>query len=71
MGYLMGIDLGTSSVKALITDETGEVKGIGQVGYEILTPRVGMRSRIRQCGGIVRKKRWQRRCRNRGLLQKS
>lgn len=41
MGYLMGIDLGTSSVKALITDETGEVKGIGQVGYEILTPRVG------------------------------
>ncbi len=41
MGYLMGIDLGTSSVKALITDETGEVKGIGQVGYGILTPRVG------------------------------
>lgn len=41
MGYLMGIDLGTSSVKVLITDASGKVKGIGQVGYEILTPEMG------------------------------
>lgn len=41
MGYLMGIDLGTSSVKALIATEAGEIKGVGQVGYEVLTPVVG------------------------------
>lgn len=41
MGYLMGIDLGTSSVKVLIADEAGQAKGIGQVGYDVLTPQVG------------------------------
>ena len=41
MGYLMGIDLGTSSVKVLVADEAGEVKGIGQIGYEVLKPQVG------------------------------
>ncbi|MDO4273712.1 MAG: xylulokinase [Eubacteriales bacterium] len=41
MGYLLGIDLGTSSVKALITDAKGTAKGLGQVGYEILTPQMG------------------------------
>ena len=41
MGYLMGIDLGTSSVKVLITDASGMAKGIGQRGYEILTPQMG------------------------------
>lgn len=41
MGYLMGIDLGTSSVKVLIADAQGQAKGIGQVGYDVLTPEVG------------------------------
>lgn len=41
MGFLMGIDLGTSSVKVIISDEMGVVKGIGQKGYDILTPHVG------------------------------
>ena len=41
MTYLMGIDLGTSSVKALITDEHGRTYGFGQIGYEVLTPRTG------------------------------
>lgn len=41
MGYLMGIDLGTSSVKVLLTDMAGVTKGIGQVGYDIITPEVG------------------------------
>ena len=41
MGYLMGIDLGTSSVKALIVDEGGKTMGMGQSGYEVLTPRMG------------------------------
>lgn len=41
MRYIMGIDLGTSSVKALIVDEVGNIHGVGQVGYEILTPENG------------------------------
>ena len=41
MGYLMGIDLGTSSVKVLLADAEGRTKGIGQVGYEVLTPEIG------------------------------
>ena len=41
MRYLMGIDLGTSSVKAMITDENGVIHGLGQVGYEIHTPEIG------------------------------
>lgn len=41
MGYLMGIDLGTSSVKVMIVDETGRMEGLGQVGYEVITPEIG------------------------------
>lgn len=41
MGYIMGIDLGTSSVKVLITDDAGLTKGMGQTGYEIDTPEIG------------------------------
>ncbi|MCP4402103.1 MAG: xylulokinase [bacterium] len=33
--YLLGIDLGTSSVKAAIVDEDGQMQGLGQVGYDI------------------------------------
>lgn len=41
MGYFMGIDLGTSSVKVLLADAEGNAKAIGQVGYEVLTPQIG------------------------------
>lgn len=41
MSYLMGIDLGTSSVKALITDEKGKIRGLGQAGYEVKTSQPG------------------------------
>lgn len=41
MGYFMGIDLGTSSVKVLLADEEGRTKGLGQVGYEVQTPQIG------------------------------
>ena len=41
MGYLMGIDLGTSSVKVLLADEKGRTKGIGQTGYGVSTPVIG------------------------------
>lgn len=38
---LLGIDLGTSSVKAVVIDENGAVLGSGMHEYPILTPRVG------------------------------
>ena len=41
MECVLGIDLGTSSVKALICDLEGHPVGLGQTGYEIETPRVG------------------------------
>jgi len=41
MSYLMGIDLGTSSVKAIITDLDGNVIGVGKDGYGVMTPHTG------------------------------
>lgn len=41
MDYLLGIDLGTSSVKALIVTPAGTTKGSGQRSYKIDTPRPG------------------------------
>ena len=41
MECVVGIDLGTSSVKALVCDLQGHTVGLGQTGYEIQTPHVG------------------------------
>jgi len=41
MPQLLGIDLGTSSVKALLVDELGKVLGQGGAEYEIFRPRPG------------------------------
>ena len=41
MRHLVGIDLGTSSVKALIIDDAGSIRGVASAGYPILTPREG------------------------------
>lgn len=41
MSYLMGIDLGTSSVKASIIDLDGNIVGLGQEGYDVQTPNTG------------------------------
>lgn len=41
MSYLMGIDLGTSSVKAGIMDLDGKIVGMGQEGYDVQTPCPG------------------------------
>lgn len=41
MSYLMGIDLGTSSVKALVIDYNGNTIAIGQEAYPISTPHEG------------------------------
>ncbi len=40
--YLLGIDLGTSSVKVLLVDETGRVAGSGSAAYPIHHPQAGM-----------------------------
>lgn len=39
MGYLLGIDVGTSSVKSLLMDENGTVVGIAQKEYDIIKLR--------------------------------
>ncbi|NQT53771.1 xylulokinase [bacterium] len=41
MPALLGIDLGTQSVKALVLDDQGRVLAVAQAEYPILTPRVG------------------------------
>lgn len=41
MSYLMGIDLGTSSVKTLIVDPDGNIKGSGQEDYVFDIPYEG------------------------------
>jgi xylulokinase len=38
---LLGLDLGTSSVKALLMGEGGEAVGEGSAPYEVRTPRPG------------------------------
>lgn len=40
MGYIAGIDLGTSSVKALIMKEDGTVLTVSHAGYEVMTPQM-------------------------------
>lgn len=39
MANLLGLDLGTSSLKALIVDETGRTVGVGSAEYPILHPQ--------------------------------
>ena len=41
MTFLLGIDLGTSSVKALIMREDGVTCAIGQQSYDVLMPQPG------------------------------
>jgi len=41
MSSLLGIDLGTSSVKVVAFAEAGVLKGVGMAEYPILTPRLG------------------------------
>jgi xylulokinase len=38
---LLGIDLGTSAVKAMVLDTEGHMLGVSKVGYEVLTRRSG------------------------------
>lgn len=40
MGYLAGIDLGTSSVKVLIMDEAGKALAVSHREYDVVTPQM-------------------------------
>ena len=39
MRYLLGIDIGTSSVKSLLIGEEGTVAGIAKMEYDIKKPQ--------------------------------
>lgn len=39
MGYLLGIDIGTSGTKAIAVDETGKLVASASAEYELLTPQ--------------------------------
>lgn len=41
MGYLLGLDIGTSAVKALLLQTSGQVLGSVLVEYPLMTPRPG------------------------------
>ncbi len=41
MSYLLGIDIGTSSTKSLLLDDTGNVEAIGQRAYDFDMPHPG------------------------------
>ncbi len=41
MAYLMGVDLGTSSLKIVIADEKGEIKAVSAADYQFDTPHNG------------------------------
>ena len=41
MSVAVGLDVGTSGVKALAVSETGEVLARAEVGYGLSTPRPG------------------------------
>ncbi|MGH2969664.1 MAG: FGGY family carbohydrate kinase, partial [Solirubrobacteraceae bacterium] len=41
MSTLVGLDVGTSGVKALAVSETGEVLARAEAGYPLSTPRPG------------------------------
>jgi sugar (pentulose or hexulose) kinase len=41
MSCLLGIDFGTSSVKAAVFGVEGALKGVGMAEYPILTPVLG------------------------------
>ena len=53
MSCLLGIDLGTSSVKVVVFSVEGVVKGIGLAEYPILTPRVGYAGKVQSNGGVL------------------
>ena len=49
--HYLGIDVGTTAVKALVVDDSGSVVGDAESPQELSVPQPDGRSRIRQTGG--------------------
>ncbi|EAC9465056.1 xylulokinase, partial [Listeria monocytogenes] len=41
MAYFLGLDLGTSALKGLVFDQTGELQGTASADYPLSSPRPG------------------------------
>jgi sugar (pentulose or hexulose) kinase len=67
MSCLLGIDLGTSSVKVVAFGVEGALKGIGFAEYPILTRVSDTQSRTPNNGGDQRSLRFAKRWRRRGI----
>ena len=48
MSSLLGIDLGTSSVKVVVYSTAGKILGLGSAEYPILTPQPGWAEESRE-----------------------
>jgi len=51
MSCLLGIDLGTSSVKVVVFGVEGRLKAVGVAEYPILTPQFGYAEQNPEIGG--------------------
>ncbi len=69
MKALLGIDLGTSSVKVVVSSMKGAVEGLGKAEYPILLPSLAMPNRTLRTGGMRRSPRCGKRCTRRPLLK--
>lgn len=49
MRYLLGIDIGTSSTKALLCDERGRIAATASAAHALLTPRAGWSEQDPEC----------------------
>ena len=54
MGYLLGLDIGTSQVKALLVTVEGEIVGSTAQEYPLYAPRPGWMEQIRKICGRAR-----------------
>ena len=50
MAYVLGLDLGTSSLKGLLMNEKGESCGTATADYPLLHPASGYSEQIQQSG---------------------
>ena len=53
MDYLMGIDIGTSSLKTMIIDSHGGIYAVASKEYSIETKNPDMQSKIPKYGGML------------------
>ena len=56
--YILGIDLGTSSLKGLVMDRNGTIQGAASKDYPLLQPEAGFSEQdpkdwIQACGQVI------------------